>query len=91
MLTDGAVYELSNNYSEIIFSFMYLLIKTRRAGFRNIKYAEIKHVLTFKQVSVTFSNFLNRKNKKTEKNMFQKIPMKGQLPYLNLCKMIGLA
>ena len=47
-----------------MFSLFYLLVKTTKRDFGNIKHAEIKQVLSFKQVSVTLSNFLNRKNKK---------------------------
>ena len=57
-----------------MFSLFYLLVKTTKRDFGNIKHAEIKQVLSFKQVSVTLSNFLNRKNKKQEKNRFQNIP-----------------
>ena len=57
-----------------MFSLFYLLVKTTKRDFRNIKHAEIKQVLSFKQVSVTLSNFLNRKNKKQEKNRFQNLP-----------------
>ena len=46
-----------------MFSLFYLLVKTTKRDFGNIKHAEIKQVLSFKQVSVTLSNFLNRKNK----------------------------
>ena len=47
-----------------MFSLFYLLAKTTKRDFGSIKHAEIKQVLSFKQVSVTLSNFLNRKNKK---------------------------
>ena len=57
-----------------MFSLFYLLVKTTKRDFGNIKHAEIKQVLSFKQVSVTLSNFLNRKNKKQEKNRFQNLP-----------------
>ena len=57
-----------------MFSLFYLLVKTTKRDFGIIKHAEIKQVLSFKQVSVTLSNFLNRKNKKQEKNMFQNLP-----------------
>ena len=60
-----------------MFSLFYLLVKTTKRDFRNIKHAEIKQVLSFKQVSVTLSNFLNRKNKKTGKNRFQASSMKA--------------
>ena len=50
-----------------MFSLFYLLVKTTKRDFGSIKHAEIKQVLSFKQVSVTLSNFLNRKNKKQEK------------------------
>ena len=58
-----------------MFSLFYLLVKTTKRDFGNIKHAEIKQVLSFKQVSVTLSNFLNRKNKKQEKNRFQNLPL----------------
>ena len=74
MLTDGVVSKLFYKYYfEIMFSLFYLLVKTTKRDFRSIKYAEIKQVLSFKQVSVTLSNFLNRKNKKQEKNRFQNL------------------
>ena len=57
-----------------MFSLFYLLVKTTKRDFGSIKHAEIKQVLSFKQVSVTLSNFLNRKNKKQEKNRFQNFP-----------------
>ena len=57
-----------------MFSLFYLLVKTTKRDFGIIKHAEIKQVLSFKQVSVTLSNFLNRKNKKQEKNRFQNLP-----------------
>ena len=56
-----------------MFSLFYLLVKTTKRDFGNIKHAEIKQVLSFKQVSVTLSNFLNRKNKKQEKDRFQNL------------------
>ena len=55
-------------------SLFYSLVKTTKRDFGSIKHAEIKQVLSFKQVSVTLSNFLNRKNKKQEKNRFQNLP-----------------
>ena len=54
-----------------MFSLFYLLVKTTKRDFGSIKHAEIKKVLSFKQVSVTLSNFLNRKNKKQEKTGFR--------------------
>ena len=78
MLRDGAVSKLSKDYFEITFSLFYILVKTRKRDFRNIKHAEIKQVLTFEQVSVTLSNFLSRKNKKQEKKRFQKLPPNGE-------------
>ena len=45
-------------------SLFYSLVKTTKRDFGNIKNAEIKQVLSFKQVLVTLSDFLNRKNKK---------------------------
>ena len=74
MLTDGVVSKLFKYYFEIMFSLFYLLVKTTKRDFGNIKHAEIKQVLSFKQVSVTLSNFLNRKNKKQERNRFQNLP-----------------
>ena len=47
-----------------MFSLFYLLVKTTKRDFGIIKHAEIKQVLSFKQVLVTLSDFLNRKNKK---------------------------
>jgi len=52
----------------------YLLVKTTKRYFGSIKHAKIKQVLSFKQVSVTLSNFLNRKKQKTGKNRFQNLP-----------------
>ena len=47
-----------------MFSLFYLLVKTTKRDFENIKHTEIKQGLSFKQVPVALSNFLNRKNKK---------------------------
>ena len=57
-----------------MFSLFYLLVKTTKRDFGNIKHAEIKQVLSFKQVSVTLSNFLNRKNKQTGKKRVSEPP-----------------
>ena len=57
-----------------MFSLFYLLVKTTKRDFGNIKHAKIKQVLSFKQVSVTLSNFLNRKNKKQEKKQVSEPP-----------------
>ena len=65
-----------------MFSLFYLLVKTTKRDFGNIKHAEIKQVLSFKQVSVTLSNFLNRKNKKQEKNRFQNLPINKPKDYV---------
>ena len=62
---------------------IYLLIKTRKTGFGKIKYAEIKHVLTFKQFSVSLSNFLNRKNKKQGKKHVSEVPRGQEYGHLN--------
>ena len=43
-------------------------VKTEKTGFRNFKNAKVK------QVSVTCSIFLNRKNKKQEKKQFSEPP-----------------
>ena len=55
-------------------SLFYSLVKTTKRYFGNIKHAKIKQVLSFKQVSVTLSNFLNRKNKKQEKKQVSEPP-----------------
>ena len=74
MLTDGVVSKLLNTTLKSCFlCFIYLKKKTK-GDFRNINHTEIKQVLSFKQVSVTLSNFLNRKIKKQEKNRFQNLP-----------------
>ena len=56
-----------------------------KTGFRNLKYAKIKQVLVFKQVSVTCVNILNRKNKKQEKNSFQNLPEHSTSPLSFFC------
>ena len=71
-----------------MFSLFYLLVKTTKRDFGNIKHAKIKQVLSFKQVSVTLSNFLNRKNKKQEKTGFRTSP-RNPLPILNLSPNFG--
>ena len=45
-----------------MFSLFYLLVKTTKRYFRIIKNAGIKQVLTFKQVSVTFSVISGKKH-----------------------------
>ena len=65
MLTDGVLSKLLNTTLKSCFlCSIYVLVKTTKRDFGSIKHAGIKQVLTFKQVSVTLSNFLNRKNKK---------------------------
>ena len=71
-----------------MFSLFYLLVKTTKRDFGSIKHAEIKQVLSFKQVSVTLSNFLNRKNKKTGKKQVSEPPPLYKIPQPSLshCK-----
>ena len=74
MLTDGVVSKLFKYYFEIMFSLFYLLVKTTKRDFGNIKHAENKQVLSFKQVSVTLSNFLKQKKQKTGKKQVSEPP-----------------
>ena len=76
MLTDGVVSKLLNTTLKSCFLCFIFLVKTTKRDFGSIKNAEIKQVLTFKQVSVTLSNFISKKNQKTGKNMFQNLPTK---------------